>query len=124
VRLLVALEPRSYRETIGGALQLLRPNLEVTILSPEVLETEVTRLEPEMVLCSLHKPAEGAGGPVWIEYCPYTAPKVTIYEPGGQNKKLDLSGLADLLAIVDGLVNRLESLVRADSGSKATNLEG
>jgi hypothetical protein len=52
MRILVANEPRSYREAIAGALRVLCPHLEVIVVEPEDLDREVVRLAPNVVLCS------------------------------------------------------------------------
>jgi hypothetical protein len=52
MRILVANEPRAYREVIAGALQVLRPHHEVIVVEPENLDGAVVRLVPELVLCS------------------------------------------------------------------------
>jgi hypothetical protein len=51
-RILLANEPRLYREVIAGALRVVRPHLEVLVVEPEDLDGEVVRLAPDLVLCS------------------------------------------------------------------------
>jgi hypothetical protein len=41
MRVLMAIEPRSYREVIGEAIRGFRPHLEVAIVEPEALEPEM-----------------------------------------------------------------------------------
>ncbi len=52
MRMLLANDPRSYREVMAGVVQALRPHVEVTIIDPENLDTDVARLNPHLVLCS------------------------------------------------------------------------
>ncbi len=52
LRVLVANEPRSYREVIASVLQEIRPDLELSCAKPESLDAEVLRLEPHLVVCS------------------------------------------------------------------------
>ena len=40
-RVLVANEPRSYRQAIAAALQVIRPDMEVLVVEPELLDDEV-----------------------------------------------------------------------------------
>jgi hypothetical protein len=120
VRILIALEPHSYSEAIGGAIQELRPHLEVkTIERSDTLGSEVARPDPKVVLCSQRESTGVASELVWIEHRPYTEPKVTIYMGGVQHWKQDVSGLADLLSVVD----RAESLVQAYLCPEAVDLE-
>ena len=52
IRVLVANEPRSYREVIANVLGALRPQLEVIVVDPDDLDREVAELVPHLVLCS------------------------------------------------------------------------
>ncbi len=59
---LVAIEPRSYRQVIGRTIQALRPRVEVVVLDPDMLEAVVARLEPDLVFAN--RPAStSSGGP-------------------------------------------------------------
>ena len=49
---LLANEPRAYRESIAQVFRQLRPNLEVITAEPDELEDRVLRLAPEMVIFS------------------------------------------------------------------------
>ncbi len=42
MKMLLAVEPRAYREAIGLAIENLRPNVEVSVSAPEDLISEVT----------------------------------------------------------------------------------
>ena len=46
---LIAIEPRSYRQVIGQTIQALRPHVELVVLDPDTLGVGVTRLEPDLV---------------------------------------------------------------------------
>lgn len=52
LRVLVANEPRSYREVIASVLQEIRPSMHISCTEPDSLDTEVLRLEPHLVVCS------------------------------------------------------------------------
>lgn len=108
VRAIVAIDPRAYREVIGSAIQRLRPYLEVTVVEPDLLESEAARTGPKLVLSSQRKPAAYDDASAWIEYRPYTESRVTIHI-GDHRLKLDAVDLSDLLSIVD----RAEDMVRA-----------
>ncbi len=51
-RILVATEPRAYREVMAGALQELRPRVEVVVVEPDDLDAALTRLRPHLVVSS------------------------------------------------------------------------
>ncbi len=54
VRVLVANEPRSYREAIAGVIRVVcGPFLEVLEAEPEGLDAAVLGVRPHLVICSL-----------------------------------------------------------------------
>jgi hypothetical protein len=65
----VALEDdyRAYRETIAAGLRILRPELEVESSALEVLEEELERFDPQVVICSGHKGVESGSTLAWVE---------------------------------------------------------
>lgn len=111
---LVAFEPRSYRDTIARALQGLRPRLSVKAVEPEDLGAEVARLDPKTVLCSQPNTFTRSDGPTWFEFSPYkeSTAKLCI---GGRHSELENVELDDLLSVVD----RAEALAREREGAKA-----
>jgi hypothetical protein len=106
MRVLMAIEPRSYREVIGEAIRGLRPHLEVVIVEPEM-----ARLDPELVICSQPSIAAANGRTAWIEFRPYGQPAVRTYV-GGRYFELEEVELEDLLAAVD----EAERLARGGRG--------
>ena len=50
VRILVAVNPRMYREVIALSLHRNRPHAEVLLCPPEVLDRETGRFEPHLVV--------------------------------------------------------------------------
>jgi hypothetical protein len=100
MRVLMAIEPRSYREVIGEAIRGLRPHLEVVIVGPDALEPEIARLDPELVIYSRPSIAATNGGSAWIEFRPYDQAAARIYV-GGRQFELEEVELEDLLSVVD-----------------------
>ena len=96
---LMAIEPRSYRQVIGRTIQALRPHVEVVVLAPDTLEAGVARLEPELVFAN--RPASSSsGGPAWVEFRPYEEPPARVCLVG-RRWELSEVELSDLLSIVD-----------------------
>ncbi|HKH11522.1 MAG TPA: hypothetical protein VKA73_10300 [Rubrobacter sp.] len=100
LRIIVANEPRSYRDSISGALQILRPIAEVFRAEPADLEREVARLAPHLVICSRLTPTVESGAPCWLELYPGGSPDVTVGINGERTDmpEFDFEGL---LAVVD-----------------------
>ena len=51
MRILVANEPRSYREAFTRVFQALRPHVESIAVDPDALDREALRLRPDLVVC-------------------------------------------------------------------------
>jgi hypothetical protein len=100
MRILVANEPRSYREVIAAAVQALRPHLEVILTSPDDIDREVSRLEPQLVVCSAltatveHEPLS------WIMLYPEGKTEAVISIAGKTTTVGDLE-FDRLLALID-----------------------
>jgi hypothetical protein len=108
IRVLVANEPRVYREVIADALPKLRPLVEVFLAEPEELEREAMRVRPHLILCS-RKPVAtllAQPGPLlaWMVLYPEGEDRAEV--GGGATSEraaLLLEGVAleDLLRMVD-----------------------
>ena len=53
LRLVVANDPRSYREAIATAIQRLQPDVEVMVVDPADLADQVELWRPHMVISSV-----------------------------------------------------------------------
>ena len=102
MRVVVACEPRYYREVIGEAIQGLRPAVEVVIVDPEELLADgVSHLDPDLVISSAHPASLDPGGrSAWVEFVPYEKPAATV-SIGGRRQELEEMTLEDLLWVVD-----------------------
>ena len=104
---LVAIEPRSYRQVIGQTIQALRPHVEVVVLDPDTLEAGVARLDPDLVFANRPDNSAPTGRPAWVEFRPYEEPPARVCLAGRAWELEDVE-LSDLLSIVD----RTEELLR------------
>ena len=108
-RVLMANEPRAYREGIAAVISQLRPTVEVETVEPDALDESIKRYVPDMVICS--KATETLKGRVrvWVELYPENG-AVSVANIGGRRVEYTEIQLPDLLSIVD----RAEELARAD----------
>jgi hypothetical protein len=67
MRILVANEPRSYREAFTQAFQALRPHVESIAVDPDALDREALRLRPDLVVCERVTPTVETVARCWIE---------------------------------------------------------
>ena len=121
MQLVVAIEPRSYRQVIGEAIKALRPHVEVTVLEPGTLGAGIVRLEPELVFADQPDTFGPEGGPTgctaWVEFRPYEEPPARVCL-AGRRWELEVMELSDLLSIVD----QTEELIRAARGELGERL--
>lgn len=99
--MLLANEPRVYREVIADALKKLRPLIEVVSCEPEDLDAEVARLEPHLVICSEATGAVKDSSLAWILLYPDGEDRAEI---GGSGEGVPLplaTKVANLLKAVD-----------------------
>jgi hypothetical protein len=100
LRVLLANEPRSYRESIAAVFRQLRPGLQVKVVEPEALESNVTRFDPDVAVCSRVTDTVRERVPVWVELYPEHAAH-SVASEGGRRTEFDEIQLLDLLGILD-----------------------
>jgi hypothetical protein len=100
IKVMVANEPRSYRETIAYALAELRPDIEVLVVEPEDLEEELLRVSPHLVVCSRVTKLVEREAPAWIELYPDFGPESVVAIDGQMSIYPDMD-LEAVLSIVD-----------------------
>ncbi len=75
---LIAIEPRSYRQVIGRTIQALRPHVEVVVLEPSTLEAGGAQLEPDLVFADRPDVSAPSGRSAWVEFRPYEEPPARV----------------------------------------------
>ena len=102
MRVLVANDPRVYREVIADGLKELRPLIEVSTAEPDELEREVARLRPHLIICSRSiSPDAQARCLAWVVLYPDGEDRADIGGAGGRTSLLVGVGVNDLLSVVD-----------------------
>ena len=97
---LLANEPRAYRESIAEVFRQLRPNAEVITAEPEELEARISGLAPDVVICSEVTDVVRERVPFWVELYPdYGARSVLSVQ--GRCTTIEEIRLSDLLSIID-----------------------
>ena len=100
MRILLANEPRAYREVMAAVFQQLLPQHQVLTVAPDDLDAEVVRLDPQLVLCSSLTPAVQAHPLVWVMLYPggETRAEISI---GGEHTTVGDLEFNSLLSIID-----------------------
>jgi hypothetical protein len=100
LRVLIAIAPTMYWETLELALLRYRPHVEVRITGPEDLDREVAGFEPHVVVCNRLTRAVRESVPSWV-VVPYHSSDATIHVQGeGESSVGDIS-VGDLFAVID-----------------------
>jgi hypothetical protein len=100
MRILVANEPRAYRDVIAGAFRELRPQHEVIPVEPDQLDGEVARLHPHLVVCSRLSPVIETGPVSWVMLYPDNESRTVISIAGEQTISADVE-FSQLLSVID-----------------------
>jgi hypothetical protein len=104
--IIMANEPRAYREVIAAAFRALRPGLAIMAIEPDELDGHLTRLPRSgrwLVVHSRRSPVVQAGGFAWVLLHPDGEAHAAVNIAGRQTTIADIQ-LDDLLAILDQAV--------------------
>ena len=99
-RVLMANEPRAYREGIAAVISQLRPAVEVETVEPHALDDSILRYAPDMVICSKATETMKVRVKVWVELYPENG-AISVANIGGRRMEYTEIQLPDLLSIVD-----------------------
>jgi hypothetical protein len=108
-RVLMANEPRAYREGIAAVISQLRPAVDVETVEPEALDESIKRYVPDMVICSEATETLKGRVRVWVELYPENG-AISVASIGGRRMEYTEIQLPDLLSIVD----KAEELAKAN----------
>ncbi|MDP9372837.1 MAG: hypothetical protein M3Q65_10390 [Chloroflexota bacterium] len=100
LRIVVANDPRAYREAIAGVLQALRPQVVVVNVEPDDLDREVAEHPPQVVTCSRLTEVVQARSRSWVVLYPDGQAWSSINIAGQQTTVTGIE-VDDLLAVAD-----------------------
>ena len=100
LRVVVANEPRAYREAIATVFQALRPLVVVIDVEPVHLDQEVLDRTPQLVICSWLTETVRARSLSWVVLYPDGNSRAVINVAGEQTTVTDIE-FDRLLSVVD-----------------------
>ena len=100
MRVLIAIAPTMYWETLELALLRYRPHVEVRITGPDALDKEVVSFEPHVVVCNNVTPTIRRSVPSWVEV-PYHSSDATIHVQGQGESTIEDISTGDLFTVID-----------------------
>ncbi len=98
MRVLVAVVPRAYRETLALTLDKRRPTDEVKVVDPSDIDREVRRFGPHLLVCNDKDITENTlvDLPAWIIIM-YSNSLDAIVSVDGQSKRVEDIGMEHIL---------------------------
>ena len=100
--IVVANEPRAYREALAAALHELRPHIEVICIEPDDLDGTVSHGHPRLVLCSRLTEALQMCCDTWILLYPNRENRALISVAGRRTVVANIT-FSHLLSVIDEL---------------------
>jgi hypothetical protein len=100
LRVLIAIAPTMYWETLELALLRYRPHVEVRITGPEDLDREVVNFEPHVVVCNHATQTVRKSVHSWV-VVPYHSSDATIHVQGEGESRVEDIAVGDLFAVID-----------------------
>ena len=96
---LLANEPRAYRDTLAVALRMLRPDAEVIVADPETLDAAVLQHGPNVVICSEVTYTVETQVPTWVLLYPEGDGSAVRHVAGERTtlREIDLAEIARLI---------------------------
>ena len=105
MRIIVANDPRCYREVLAAAFQGARPEFELITLESHELDDAILRLQPDFVVCSRVSEVVETRSAAWVLLYP-DGQRLVITNVGGHRTEttdLDLEGLLSTVEHVEAL---------------------
>jgi hypothetical protein len=100
---LLANEPRAYRETLAVALRLLRPQTTILVADPERLDDCVLQHAPRVVICSGLTSVVETQVRIWVVLYPHGGSGAILHIRGERTtvNGMDLAGIAHLIDLTE-----------------------
>ena len=113
IQVIVANEPRVYREAIAAALQEMRPGIATIAIDPADLAKGIDEYHPDLTICSQLTTEVEADAPAWVLLYP-DCDDCAVMSVAGKQQMTDHLTLADLVAVVDRTAHVRPQLVSGD----------
>ena len=98
--IVVANEPRAYREVLTAALHELRPHIEVISIEPDDLDRNISHRRPRLVVCSRLTEVVERCCDAWILLYPHRENRAVISVAGRRTVVTNVE-FCHLLAVID-----------------------
>ena len=102
MRILVAVEPTMYRETLAHVLRRERPNDDVRLADPDALDREASSFRPHMIVCSdAASEVREVSVPSWVVIRYHDSLSASVFLDGRDTRLVQDMAMEDLLGVVE-----------------------
>jgi hypothetical protein len=103
MRILVAVAPTMYRETLAHVLRRDRPDDEVRLADPQALDREAASFGPHLLVCNDNAPEvrEEVSVPSWVVIRYHDHLSASVFLDGQDTRLVQDMAIEDLLGVVD-----------------------
>ena len=103
MRILVALAPKMYRETLAHVLRTDRPNDQVRLSDPQTLDREASSFLPHLVVCNdnASEVHEEVSVPSWVVIRYHDHLSASVFIDGQEPRLIQDIAIEDLVWVVD-----------------------
>jgi hypothetical protein len=102
MRILVAVSPIMYRQTLAHVIRTNRPNAEVCLADPEFLDREAASFLPHLIVCNDNAPeVRGVSVPSWIVIRYHDHLSASVFLDKQDPRLVQDIAIEDLLEVID-----------------------
>jgi hypothetical protein len=102
MRILVAVSPLMYRQTLAHVIQTNRPNVEVCLADPGSLDREAASFGPHLIVCNDNAPeVRGVSVPSWIVIRYHDHLSASVFLDKQDPRLIQDIAIEDLLEVID-----------------------
>jgi hypothetical protein len=102
MRILVAVAPTMYRETLAHVIRTDRPDDDVRLAAPEALDQEASSFRPHLIVCSDNaSEVRGVSVPSWVVIRYHDHLSASVFLDGQDPRLVQDIAIEDLLGVVE-----------------------
>jgi hypothetical protein len=102
MRILVAVAPTMYRETLAHVIRKDRPDDDVRLADPHSLDQEASSFRPHLIVCTDNVPeVRGVSVPSWVVIRYHDHLSASVFLDGQDPRLVQDIAIEDLLGVVD-----------------------
>ena len=102
MRILVAVAPKMYRETLAHVIRRDRPDDDVHLADPQALDQEASSFRPHLIVCTDNVPeVRGVSVPSWVVIRYHDHLSASVFVDGQDPRLIQDTSIEDLLGVVE-----------------------